>query len=165
MTTIMEAHEAGTLTDYEIDAIRDDGMEALESGWLDGVTLQTRKHRHEMPPDIAAAIGNRVMLHLHRGNIAYARAALEDGWRSHLKEQEPPPNGKALLDEPMAKMIRDVRILNRLEQVGIVTVGQFLAVPADELAEMDGVGAKQAMLFERLRKKLSVRAGLAKKPR
>lgn len=93
-----------------------------------------------MPAADAAAVANRVMLHLYRGSIEQARDALEDGWQSHVKEQQPLPYGPSLLIEPLARVIDDVRLLNALEGQGIDTIGDLLGVSEAELLSIPSFG-------------------------
>lgn len=79
-----------------------------------------------MPPEAAQATCARVMFHLCRGSIEQARQTLEAGWQAHVVESQPLPLGPALLEEPLSRVLSDVRLLNQLERNGIVTVGQFL---------------------------------------
>lgn len=113
----------------------------LTGEWLPGVSYAFDRCSLSMEEDEAAAVANRVMLHLYRGSIELARAALEDGWRSHLRESAPLPTGKALLDEPLARVVDDIRMQNYLESAEIYTVGDLLVAGDITLLAIPGMGA------------------------
>lgn len=106
----------------------------------------------------AEAIAKRVLLQLLRGSIEQARLALEDGWASHARENEPLPIGPALLDEPMSCCLDDLRVLNSLEQEGILTVGQFLERGDGAWIGIVGVGNKNQTKLQNLSQMLRQRS-------
>jgi hypothetical protein len=112
----------------------------LDHNWLTEVTPEFNITGAGMPAEEAAAVANRVMLHLYRGSIEQARDALDDGWRSHLKEQVPLPVGKELLSEPLARVIDDVRLLNMLEEAEIETIGDLLVTGEATLLGIPNLG-------------------------
>lgn len=98
------------------------------------------------------------MLHLYRGSIEAARASLDEGWRTYV-DDDTVCDGPKILEQPLSKMLNknDVRLLNLLEQAGIMTVADLLdTTPADWLAIPSvgqGAVAKLGLLRSNLRKR------------
>ena len=93
-----------------------------------------------MELEAAEAVARRVLLHLYRGCIDAARAALEDGWRTHTAASGPLPTGQELLEEPVARVIDEVRVVNLLEGAGIATIGQLLEAGEARLLAINNFG-------------------------
>lgn len=111
-----------------------------------------------MDADTAESTARRVMIHLYRGSIEQARASLEDGWRSHIQEQEVLPEGQALLDEPLARVLDDVRMLNTLEDSGIDTIGGLLESTDGDLYDIPNLGHNAVTKLHNLRVGMRARA-------
>jgi DNA-directed RNA polymerase alpha subunit len=93
-----------------------------------------------MEEQAAEGVAWRVKLHLYRGSIEKARESLEAGWREHLEENAALPTGPALLEEPLSRVVDDVRALNMLEEEGILTIGQLLKTTPGELMAIPNMG-------------------------
>ncbi len=94
-----------------------------------------------MEAEAAEVAGRKVALQLYRGSIELARAALEEAWVSHQADRDL-PSGPALLEEPVSRVLDDVRLLNKLEEYGIVTVAQLIHEFRERSGTMFGVGDK-----------------------
>lgn len=96
--------------------------------------------RHSMPQEDAIRVGKRVVLALMRGSEEIALEAVRDAWRDHMQNLELPV-GPALLDEPLARVLDDVRVLNTLEEeLEIITIGDFLRETAGTFPRVPNIG-------------------------
>jgi hypothetical protein len=94
----------------------------IDPDWLPDV----RGEINGMPPEIAAIVARRVMMHLYRGDPKLAIDAINDGWESYRNETAPLPTGPLLLQEPLSRVIQSEVILNSLDEAGIITVGDLV---------------------------------------
>lgn len=111
-----------------------------------------------MEAEAASIVARKVALHLYRGSIELARQTLEAAWTDHLADEAPLPVGAALLDEPLARVCPDVRLLNALETEGLLTVRHLLrSTPADWQA-IPNLGGKHVATLTNLAAGLRQRA-------
>lgn len=123
--------------------------------------LPTERSALAMEAEAAERVGRRVALALYRGSIEHATAALADAWREHAGETEL-PQGAELLDVSLARVLDDVRLLNRLDEGGgMLTVGQFVErIEAWLQTRPRQIGETQHERLLGLRDELRRRAGL-----
>lgn len=126
---------------------------------LNGHTLPVRyipsqRSSDAMDAEIAEAVAKRVMIHLYRGSIEYARAALEDGWRSHVLDKLPLPVGIDLRDEPLSRVCDNNRLVNCLEENFITTVGDLLDADEETLQAIPMMGEFNRKIIDDLRESL-----------
>jgi DNA-directed RNA polymerase alpha subunit len=114
-----------------------------------------------MSQEDAETLAKRIALHLYRGSIEAARDALENGWKSHLADHAELPEGPALLDEPLSRVVSNLRTLNMLEEDGILTIGQLLNARDYELRAIPNMGMKNIAYLANICDGLRVKAGLA----
>lgn len=103
-----------------------------------------------MDEETAVIIARRIFIHLYRGSIEHARQSLEDGWREHVGDTGPLPEGPELLAVPLARFLTDgganglgsyaQRLLNMLDEAGILTVGDLLRTSQAELLLIPNMG-------------------------
>lgn len=112
-----------------------------------------------MPVEEATVIAKRVMLHLFRGSIDAARLTLEEGWESK-QEDVAVMTGRAAASEPLSRVMpkSETRLLNSLEQSGIMTVADLMQSTEEEWLEIPNVGESAAQKLHALRDKLKGRA-------
>ncbi len=132
---------------------------------------ETHIWRKELPPkavqqaepkaEFADVISKRVLMHLCRGSIELARAALEDGWSSHVREHEPLPFGRDLLTEPLARVLDELRLLQTLEKNGIDTIGDLLRTTERDWAAIPNLGEKAITKLREIRTAMKLRAEAA----
>lgn len=130
--------------------------EDLDGDWL---TELASGYNDGMDPESAAAVAKRVMLHLYRGSIDLAHDALNDGWFTWINEHKELPTGTELLEEPIGRVLEDLRIVNMLEKYGVLTVEQFLS---SEMAAFEGLpymGPATMASLRNLRASLRLRCG------
>ena len=75
-----------------------------------------------------------------RGSIENARAALEDAWSDHVEQISELPTGRKLLDQPLSRVIDNMRTLNMLEEAGILTVEHLLRQSPGDLLSIPSLG-------------------------
>lgn len=101
-------------------------------------------HPYPDIPGYARAAGIRVSIHIRDGNWKAAHDAIDHCRR----EQEQPPvdyaamTMEARLELPLAELIDDVRIVNTLESINVLFVGQVLHRSVAELIGLPGFGLK-----------------------
>lgn len=89
-----------------------------------------------MDPNDAERAAKRVMIHLYRGNIAHAHAALDDAWETHRSIGEP-----ISLDDPIATVIpNDERLLNILDSHQVKTVKDLRDVTQKMVVNWENAG-------------------------
>ncbi len=111
-----------------------------------------------MDPGNALVTAERIKLHLVRGSIETARAALEQSWADHLEETQELPTGAAILRVPLSRVIDDVRMLNLLEGAGITTIGKLLQASPGDLSNIPSLGIKSVDFLRNLGVGLANRA-------
>lgn len=126
-------------------------------GELDRLVAQ--RGEHAMPVIEATIIAKRIMLHLFRGSIDSATLCLEEGWESRL-EDNAVMGGKAAENEPLSRVMdkSDTRLLNSLEQSGIMTVADLMRSTEEDWLEIPNVGESAANKLHALRAALKTRA-------
>lgn len=97
--------------------------------------VQCERGEVAMDADIAESTARRVMLHLYRGSIDLARAALEDSWSSHLAELS-----ALTSDDPVSVVVRDQRTLRWLEKHGVKTISDLLNCNTQTVKSQTGGG-------------------------
>lgn len=123
--------------------------------------LVGQRGEHAMPVAEAAIIAKRIMLHLFRGSIDSATLCLEEGWQSRL-EDTAVMGGKAAQNEPLSRVMdkSDTRLLNSLEQSGIMTVADLMKSTEEDWLEIPNVGESAVQKLHALRATLRIRSNV-----
>ncbi len=115
--------------------------------------------KEAMSEEAARKIAERIAIQLIRGSIEQARHTLEDGWRDHLESDSELPSGPSLLDEPLSRVLSDVRSLNGLEREGVLTIGHLIATAAcSGFTGIPNMGPKTVVMLEQLAQSMRERA-------
>lgn len=123
-------------------------------GRLNQLVAEHDVSREAMGQEEAEAAASRVLLHLLRGSIEQARAALESAWAAHVESHAPPPVGRELLAKPLISVLDGrsrslgsanethdaARIANLLERGGILTVADLLSASPVTLSAIPNIG-------------------------
>lgn len=105
----------------------------------------------------AECVARRVALHLYRGAVEAALAAVRDAWESSAARRRL-PSGPELLEEPLASVIEDMRLLLALEDIGVDTVGKLCDASGRDWEELPGFGSLAAKTLRSLAAELRERA-------
>lgn len=138
--------------------VPDERLPELPGGEIDQ-DMRDYRSREAMPLDVAEKVARRVLVQLVRGSIEHARGSLEDGWQAHVGENAPLPTGEALLEEPLSRVLSDLRSLNTLERQGILTIGRFLDCGDEDFLSMVNIGHSTLLRLRNLAVMLRQRIG------
>lgn len=92
----------------------------------------TPAHPHQMHVDFAARVAEQIAVQLEAGHIDGARRTLEVEWQRHLLESVP-LTAEQILALPLASTELELRLVNALEDLGILTLGQLLHTKPEAL--------------------------------
>jgi len=87
----------------------------------------------------AGVIGRRVEVHVSRGHFHLAHAVIDEAERE-ATESTRPKSIDERLDTPLAQTGLELRILNALDDHGIITVRDLLHTPRERLEAMSDIG-------------------------
>jgi hypothetical protein len=100
----------------------------------------TPAHPHAVPGEFAARIAEQIAVQLEAGHIDGARRTLEVEWQRHLV-QRVPLTAAQILALPLASTELPLRLVNALEQMGILTLGQLLHTQPEALLSYRRISA------------------------
>jgi hypothetical protein len=130
-----------------------------QCAWMANIEdLGQARGANGMAVEDALVAVERIKLHLVRGSIDTARAALEQAWSDHLEATQELPIGAAVLDVPLSRVIDNLRLLNLLEGAGILTVGKLLMTSPGELSNIPSMGVVSVNFLRNLGVGLANRA-------